>query len=220
MAADDIYLLRANFESPSRHASYGLYYQQTVINDVVNGHGPRVLGVTWIFQMASLVIAMLSDDWWFASVDVQQVHSETGILGEEPSWNEPSAVQVGLRTGPSLPANDAALCGLLQATFTARHNGRIFVPGIAEGDTTVGNLDNAFLSGVFSAFRQGLIDTLEEEGGGTGRWKVGVINRTVLNAAPPAKDYAGAFATATAATVTPIIASQRVRTTRVRGAAL
>jgi hypothetical protein len=124
-----------------------------------------------------------------------------------------------LRVGPALPANNAILIGLSQGLYTAKHNGRIFIPGIAEGDTVIGNLTAAFQATPLAAFVNAIAVQLEEESGGTGRWNLGVINGFILHNSPPVLDWQTAFSQVISVNGSPIIAGQKRRQSKVRGAA-
>jgi len=158
--------------------------------------------------------AMIADDFLFTAIVVQKVSGDS-----EAKFRTDITTQVGLRTGPSLPANNAILIGLSQGLFAARHNGRIFIPGVAEGDTLVGNLTTAYQTGPLQAFVDALALQLAEESGGTGRWNLGVINNLILDAAPPIKDWQSAFSQVVGVSGSPIIAGQKRRETKVQGAA-
>jgi hypothetical protein len=107
-----------------------------------------------------------------------------------------------------------------QGTFSAKSNGRIFIPGVGENDTIVGQLDNTFLTGVAQFLADALAEVVVENGGGTGRWTPGIISRKVLNQGPPPKDWEGAFAPIGSMTAWVIISSQRLRKTPIIGHAI
>jgi hypothetical protein len=157
---------------------------------------------------------MISDDFLFTSIVAHKVSGD-----KEAKFRTDITTQVGLRTGPSLPANNCILIGLSQGLYSARHNGRIFIPGPAEGDTLIGNLTSAFQTGPLQDFIDELAIQLAEESGGTGRWNLGVINNEVLDSSPPIKDWQTAFSQVISVSGSPIIAGQKRRQTKVRGAA-
>jgi hypothetical protein len=157
---------------------------------------------------------MISDDYLFTAIVVIKVSGD-----KEAKFQTDITTQVGLRLGPSLPSNNAILIGLSQGLYGARHNGRIFIPGPAEPDTLVGNLIGAYQTGPLQAMVDALALTLVEESGGTGRWKLGVINGLILNSSPPIKDWQTAFSGVETVTGSPIIAGQKRRQSKVRGAA-
>lgn len=213
MAADDIYQVSAHFENPSGSSSFRLYYQEEVVRSGI-GTDTQVLSTTFDDKLTPVIRGLLSDDFEYVSVEVQKVSGT-----KEAKFRTDIVTKAGLRTGPSLPANNCILIGLSQGLFPARHNGRIFIPGPAEGDTLIGNLTSAFQTGPLQAFIDALAPQLEEESAGTGRWNLGVINGEVLNSSPPIKDWQTAFSQVISVSGSPIIAGQKRRTTRVHGAA-
>ncbi|GAI67285.1 unnamed protein product, partial [marine sediment metagenome] len=136
-----------------------------------------------------------------------------------PKWRADIATQIGDRSGTPLPANNALLIRLEQGLFPPKSNGRIFIPGISEDDTSVGNITAAFTTTAVIPLLDGLVAQLEEESGGDGRWDLGVISTLVLDAAPPFKDWDAAFSQVFGVSASPIIATQRRRQTRVVGEA-
>jgi len=213
MAADDIYRLQVLMEGPQAPASIRVYYQEDLQWDGV-GPGTRRLAQAWDSALSALLRDMIADDW-----KVTQIHADKVSGAIEAPWRQSLVTQDGVRVGPSLPSNNAMLLGLQQGLFPPRSNGRLFIPGAAEGDTTVGTLDDAFVQGAFAAFRDVLIQQLAQESGGAGRWTLGVISVKVLNLAPPFKDWEGAFSPVFNASTSPVIATQRRRQTKVRGLA-
>lgn len=213
----DIFRAQFNYENPSGRAAWTVYYRMT---ELISGNGPetRRLAQSIVAQFGSQIIDILSDDFWFTSVAVRKVFEVGGVLDQEPPWVENVATQQGTRTGPGLPANNAMIMSLFQGTLPAKNNGRIFLPGIAEGDTDAGLLNTAFLTGPVTAFRNTLSQPIPEDLGGTGEWELGVISQKILNLTPPTKDWANAFLPVTAVALSPIIGTQRRRGTRVVGA--
>lgn len=211
MAADDIFRVEVNLEAPSGRASFGVYYRETVPNT-----GPttdtETLADSFDLAISQTIINLLSDDWKYPSFIVSKQ-----VLNPVEKFIFNRAVQAGDITGPSLPANNAALFALHQSTFGARSDGRIFVPGIPESATAVGVLTAAHLTTVIDAFASALVQILAEVSAGAGRWEPGVISAKVRDVALPAKDWDGAFAPIDSITPSPIIATQRRRQTRVLG---
>lgn len=214
MAADDIYLVTINLEGPSTPASFSLYYEEAVGRD-----GPLTdtltLADAWDTVLASAFLACLSSDWKYPSLTVRKM-----VLNPVAKARIDNTVQVGGTAGPSLPANNAILLGLNQVFFAAKSNGRVFIPGVAEPQTTTGVLNTAFLDGVLLTFTNLLVAQLVQPSAGTGRWDLGVISAKVRDIALPAKDWEGAFSPVTSITRNPIIATQRRRQTKVRGASI
>jgi hypothetical protein len=213
MAQDDIYQVSCHFENPSGASSFRVYYQEEAVRSGI-GTDTQVLTTTFEDKLALLIRGMISDDFLFTAIVAHKVSGD-----KEAKFRTDITTQVGLRVGPSLPANNCILIGLSQGLFPARHNGRIFIPGPAEGDTLIGNLTSAFQSGPLQDFIDELAVQLEEESGGTGRWNLGVINTEVLNSSPPIKDWQTAFSQVISVSGSPIIAGQKRRQTKVRGAA-
>lgn len=213
MAADDIYEVKANFENPSGNSSFRIYYQEDIPRSGI-GTDTQLLAQSWDTAISIALRDVLSDDFLFTSIVASKVD---GV--PEAKFRVDLATQQGQRSGPALPSNNCLLIGLNQALFGAASNGRIFVPGVAESDTTVGVLNQAFQDNEITALMSALGAQLEEESAGAGRWSLGVISAKVRDVALPAKDWQGAFSTVTSLFTTPIIATQRRRGTDVVGAA-
>lgn len=213
MAADDIYQVSVHFENPSGASSIRLYYQEDAVRSGI-GTDTQIVAQTFDDKILPDLRAMIADDFLVTAIIAQKVSGD-----REAKYRLDVATQAGSRVGPSLPSNNCILIGLQQGLFSARHNGRIFIPGVAESDTVVGNLSAAFQTGPLLTFVQTLSAQLEEESGGTGRWNLGVINTLVLNSSPPIKDWQSAFSGVTNTSGSPIIATQRRRQSRVKGAA-
>lgn len=214
MAADDIYEVSVHFENPSGNASFRLYYQEAIIRSGI-GTDTQILAQSWDTALTPSLRAAISDDWLMSAIVCRKVDPVP-----EAKFRVDLPAQAGLRTGPGLPANNCLLIGLSQTLFSAKSNGRIFVPGIAEGDTTVGNLTAAYQTGPLLTLVNDLAQQLVEESAGTGRWDLGVVSAKIRDAALPAKDWPGAFSPVGTVTGSPIIATQRRRATKVIGAAL
>ncbi len=211
MAADDIYHVQINLEAPSGKASFGLYYEEVVANDFV-GLDTRAVGESWDASISSAFLDVLSDDWKFPSIIVRKM-----VLNPVPMDRFDNATQAGTVTGPALPANNAMLLSLRQSLNPPSSDGRVFIPGLAEGATNAGVLTAAFQTGVFLTFANALAAQLVQVSAGSGRWNLGVISAKIRDAAPPAKDWEGAFSAVVSITAHPIIATQRRRQTQVRG---
>lgn len=213
MAADDIYQASFHYEAPSGAASFRLYYQEDAVRSGI-GTDTQVLSTTLDDKLSTEIRDCLSDDWLFTAI---VVHKVSGT--KEAKFRTDITVQAGTRVGPSLPANNSILIALSQGLFAARHNGRIFLPGLAEGDTLVGNLTSAFRGFQLQSLVDALTIQLVEESAGTGRWNLGVINNLILDSSPPIKDWQSAFSAVISIAGSPIIAGQKRRQTKVKGAA-
>ena len=208
---DDIFSATFHFEDPSGASSTRAYWQQTTGN-TVGTVDTESLGDALEDVLAPLIVAALADTFQFTGITVRKAWEDP-----EPMTLVTGNPQTGTRTGPGLPSNCCMNLGLNQSTFPIKSNGRMFWPGIPEPDTDVGVLIAAYQSGVVTALADGLVATISALTD-TGTWNLGVISQKVLNAAPPAKDWAGAFAFVDSVSPNPIIAIQRRRTTPVVGA--
>jgi len=213
MAADDIYLLSAHFENPSGASSIRLFYQEEAVRSGI-GTDTQILAQSFDDKLTPAIRGILSDDYLYTAIIVQKVSGDN-----QAKFRTDIVTQAGLVAGPSLPANNAILIGLSQGLFAAKHNGRIFMPGVAEGVTLIGNLTAAFQSGALQTFVNAIAAQLVEESAGTGRWNLGVINGLILDSSPPIKDWQSAFSQVISVNGSPIIAGQKRRQTKVRGAA-
>lgn len=208
---DDIFSAQFHFEDPSGASSTRCYFQQ--LTDATPGFiDSELLADGLEAALAGLWVNVLASTFWFTGVTVRKVYDNP-----EPMHLTTGNPQVGLRTGPGLPSNCCLNFALNQSTFGVKSNGRMFLPGVPELDTNVGVIDPAYQAGPVTALANGLVATISALSG-PATWKLGVISQKVLNLAPPAKDWPGAFAFVDSISVNPIIAIQRRRTTKVVGA--
>lgn len=215
MALNDVFSIQQLYESPSGNASLKLYYGETTAHDGAD-HGPQILAEAFDTHMGSAFLDLLSNDWWLAGL----ICRKHAVL-PQPQHRLDNVLQVGNRVGPSLPANNCIQVRIRQQALDGRHDGRIYIPGIPEGQTTIGTLDGGFVTIELTALVQKLGNQILELSGGTGIWKLGVINQTILNAGGPGtKDWVGAFTIATGVTGMVIIATQRRRQTKVLSTSL
>lgn len=212
MAQDDIYLCSFHFENPSGASSFRLFYQEDAVRSGV-GTDTQIVAQSLEDVLALLLRSMIASDFLFTAIIVHKVSGD-----KEAKYRVDINTQTGLRAGASLPSNNAILIGLSQGLFGAKHNGRIFVPGPAESDTLVGNFTSGFQTGPLQAFVDALAIQLVEESAGTGRWNLGVINNNILDSSPPIKDWQSAFSSVITVSGSPIVAGQKRRQTKVRGA--
>lgn len=213
MSQDDIYQVSVHYEVSAGASSFRVYYQEDAVRSGI-GTDTQVLAQSFEDVFAALLRGVLNASFNLVSIVCHKVSGD-----KEAKFRVDVATQVGLRPGASLPTNNAILIGLSQGLFPARHNGRMFLPGVSEDDTLIGNLTTAFQAGALQALVDDLAQQLVEESGGTGRWNLGVINGTVLNSSPPIKDWQSAFSAVVSVAGSPIVAGQKRRQTRVRGAA-
>jgi len=211
MPLDDIYRADFNFEGPTSVGQFSVHYLEDA-SSLVDTVSCRVLAVALQAHLNVEILAVISARWRFVSVDVNKMFDDP-----EPRFRADSAASLGTRSVDSLPANNAMLMSLQAAGPSPRSNGRIFIPGIGETDTSVGVLTAAFLTGFADPLAAKLALTVPEDSGGAGRWDPIVISRIILDAAPPAKNWAGAALSVSSVTAQPIIATQRRRTTAVHG---
>lgn len=211
MAADDIYHVAFEFQAPTGNASCGLYYQETIAQSGP-GIGTTVVAEAVDAALRTEFLDCLSDTWKMPSLICRKM-----VIDPAPVHREDNLTQVGTVAGQALPANNCLNMALNQSTFSAKSNGRLFIPGVAEASTLVGVVTAAFLAGPFNALRDAIVLTVAELSAGAGRWVPGVISAKVRDAALPFKDWDGAFAPLVSVSSNPIIATQRRRQTRVRG---
>ena len=211
MAEEDIYKVDVHLEAPSGNASFGVYYRETVDRDGAS-NDTETLADAFDNDVSTDIINVLPTDWKYPSFVVNKVYNDPI---EKFLFN--NAIQAGDISGPSLPANNAAVFTLHQSTFSPKSDGRIFIPGVAEVVTAVGVLTSAHLTGVLAALADSLLAGLVQVSAGAGRWELGVISAKVRDVALPAKDWDASFAPVTSITRNPIIGTQRRRQTKVRG---
>jgi len=210
MAQDDITRLTIHYEGPTQAASTSIYYQENGLS--TDPVGPiRSLLKSFDTALQASLRGVLSAEWKIASFHATIVNNRLHV----PESLTPSTV-VGSIAGPSLPGNNCILMQLLQPVFPKRSNGRMYFPGVGEGISTIGQLTQAFISGPLTTLAAELVSQIDEDSG-SGDWVPGLISQKVLNAAPPAKDWDGAFAPLDGTRGWPVIARQRRRTTKVRG---
>jgi len=214
MSLNDIYRVTVHYELPTSLASWSVYYKEVI--DASGGDlDPQILAEAFDTAMAAFILAMLSNDCSQPSIEVHKVF---GIKEAKHIVNH--GTQVGGEVGPSLPNRCNLVVQLGQATFDQKSNGRIRIPGIPEPETGAGQISTLYRTGVFEDFTTGLITQIAELSAGTGRYDLGVISAKVLNAAPPAKDWAGAFAPVTSIVGNTIIGIMIKRGTKVTGRAI
>lgn len=211
MAIEDIYKITCNFSLDKRAASFSLFYQEDTEHSGVDLE-TRIFGEAWATAMHASIIPLLSQHTRFTSIHCTKLD---GTLF--PKFKINNTTQVGTSGIDALPDNNAIVVNLHQQLFPSSSDGRIYVPGIAEDQTTIGVLTQAFVTGVLQAFVDALLLPVPELSGGAGRWILGVISQKVLNAAPPFKDWEGAFSAVGSIAANTIIGTMRKRQTRVRG---
>lgn len=211
MAEDNIYHVRVHFEGPSQPASIGIYYQEVGLSTAVVG-GTQSLAESFDLAMTGRYIGLLSEEWQLSGYEVARMDGDPIAKHLHSMQGRP-----GQRNGSSLPANNCLLIQLFQVSFPKTSNGRQFIPGLAEGDTDVGRITQAFADTQVSSYTTRIAQSVSETNG-TGHWLPGVISAKVRDAAPGFKDWEGAFSQVVGALGWPVIARQRRRQTKVRGA--
>ncbi len=216
MPADDIYSVVTQYELPSGHASFKVYLEQNVDHTQVDNSN-MILADAWDTHFGTTLLDLLADDCWLVGTTVTQ-HTGNPVA----TFKFDNSVQVGTRPGPSLPNNNALQVSIKQSTLGRKHDGRIYIPGVPEPDSNVGVLKVTYAATQLAAFVTKLSTQIVETSAGAGRWSIGVINQTILNAAGPGnpKDWEGAFAVSSGITGHVIIATQRRRQTKVLHRAL
>lgn len=213
MPADDIYLAEFHFEGPTSAASFGVHYQEVIEKTGIQ-FSTIELAAALIPHCQSEILGAISNDWHFAGVTVRVQNNAA-----EPHHRQDVIDGIGLRAGPSLPANMAWIIMQGQSLFSNKSNGRVFIPGVSIQDVTIGTLNTAYVTGVGQDLADCIGQTVAQLASGAGRWAPGVISRKKLDEAPPFKDWEGAFAPIESSTAWPIVSSRRRRKTRSIGAA-
>lgn len=211
MAADDIFSVQCSFEAPSGNATLQLYYQQTV-NTTAVGNTNQLLADAWNTALRPEIRDIMCDDYTFPAILVRK-HDGVPMAMRRLD----SSANAGLRLGAPLPANNTLLFNLGQGLFPPRSNGRINWPAISESDQVDGVITAAFLTDNVAPLQAKMLLPIAEESAGAGRWSLGVISAKVRDAAPPFKDWAGAFAAVVGISANPVLATQRRRQTKVMG---
>lgn len=210
MAINDIYRLQLHYQALAGPASTGLYYRETALS-TANGLGNQSLVFSFIASHSLAFKNVLVDDYELAGVQASKVFDDP-----DPTFQDAPAVQNGARVGTALPANNRLLLQLFQTTFPRTSDGRMYLPGLSEADTSVGKLLQSFIDAQVAALVTVLSATVLESGG-TGVWEPGVISAKVRDAALPAKNWPAAFAPIVGITGWPVIARQVRTTTKVKG---
>ena len=211
MAEDNVYLVQVHFEGPSQPASIGVYYQETGLSTGVNGPC-QSLAESWENALSNQLANCLSEEWQLSALVCSKKSGDQVAKHIESLEGRP-----GTRNGPALPANNSILVQLFQTSFPKTSNGRLYIPGLAESDTNVGRLDQAYMDGPLSTFVTRIAQAIQEQEG-TGFFVPGVISAKVRDAIPGQKQWEDSFSTMVGALGWPVIARQRRRQTKVVGA--
>jgi len=211
MAEDNIYNVRVHFEGPSQPASIGIYYQEGGLSTAVVG-ATQSLAESFDTALTGRMTNLISEEWQISAIEVARMDGDP-IAKHIKSLNG----RPGVRPGSSLPANNCILVQLFQTLFPKTSNGRQFIPGIAEVDSDVGRITQAFADDQLGTYVVRVAQAITESNG-TGHWIPGVVSAKVRDLVPGFKDWEGAFSGVVGALGWPVIARQRRRQTKVRGA--
>lgn len=186
----------------ARHpASFSLAYEQT--NSGTTASDPTCLG------LAEAINAEAANMQIFLASDTSYEGFEVRVLRGTPS--PPSfyqyAAKFGSRTGQAIPLVRAANVELIQSDAMNRHNGRIYIPGIAEGDTTINRITGANVITLITSQMNALTTVSYDDGSIVWGFKLVVAERkSASNPNPVNHDVSGFY-------VREILASQRRRRT-------
>jgi len=208
---NDIYSARINMQFPSGAGGFTFWYRETVQWDQAD-FGTQALAEAWNLSVLPSLRAIVADDFSIPSIVVRKHWSNP-----EPKYIEQPLAGVGLRPGPALPANNAVVISIAQGTFPSKSNGRVYVPGVPEPDTTLGTIDAGYAALVQTLLTV-LIAGIDEESPGNGHWELGVLSRLILEEGEGPPDWVNSFGAAQSLSASPIIKTQRRRTTKVIGA--
>lgn len=211
MAVSDVFSLAVEIALPDSPTTINFHYQETNPSDSAVVH-TQALAVAWEDQMMTPLLAMLSTSATTGGVRVRKLGSPAAAPGYATSEGQGNE-----GAGSILPANNGARLSISQSFFPSRSNGMVWIPGVSEGSIEGNNYKQAWLDGPAQSFIDALLQDIVETPN-TGLWRLGVLSRKHLIANPG--DYAGAFADATGASMSPIVGTQRRRTTKRRGGAL
>ncbi len=210
MAVEDIYRVNVNFEGPTMASGCTIFYQEEV-QQTTQGTATQSLAASWGFSKHLQWIGVLNNQWHLTSIHVHRVDGDP--IAPFLATFSPTA---GTRSGDPLPADNCLLIQLLQALYPRTSNGRLYLPGLSENDSTVGVVEASFLANQVVTLTNGLSSALPELSG-NGVWIPGVISAKILNAPPDSKDWQAAFSPLIAAQGNPVIARQVRRRTKVTG---
>lgn len=208
MAVGDVFSLHVDIELPDSMCSVNFHYQEVTSSDSPSPQC-EALAIAYMQQLGPDWQGLLSN---LVNVTGVRVYKRSQPVAAPAYFTDR---RPGGNAGSPLPANNGLRVGIVQGVHGARSNGLVWIPGVRELDCNGNTFTNAFMTGAAATF-SAAIGQLVIETPQTGQWRLGVLSRKFLVANPG--DYAGAFADAIAATVSPIVGSQRPRTTKRRGA--
>lgn len=215
MAVGDVYAVQIELSGPDSPATINLSYQEVTPHDGVKTRTQALADALGDSSPVANLAAMISEEAVINGIYVRAATFEyqvSGVRCPPGFWTD---YIVGGRSGDPLPANNGLRIGVYQSVFPARSNGMFWVPFIPEADV-VGNTVSVIYAAVAVDPFLTSLGPLVEETPAAGQWRLGLLSRKFLSANPG--DFEGAFADATGVSASPIIGTQRRRTTRRRGA--
>lgn len=213
MALNEIYRVTNHYELPTSAASWSIYYREKVAGST-GFIGTERLGDAWFVHFGTTIVDMLSGDCSHPQTVTERVWEDG-----EAKHKVNHAAQIGVIPGPSLPNNNAVSISLAQSTLPPKHNGSLFLPGIPESQTNVGNVSQTYFDTELAAFLIKLVLDVPELSAGTGVWEPIVISAQIrdLPVPPIPKDWPGAVLPITSVMANPRIGILRKRKTRAVG---
>lgn len=159
MAVGDLFVASITVETAGQSGSFGLGLQLLSADD---GGDPSGFAAAAVGQsLVPLYAALLSSEVDFGSVQVWPRIAGQWLPGTTAFINV-----TGDREGDCLPFVNCALVRLFQSAAGAKRNGRQFVPGLAENDTSNGKLDTGTLAAEIAALSNGLVNEISAAGPG------------------------------------------------------
>jgi len=208
MAVSDVYSLTVELELPDKEATVNFHYQELTPPEIGDAATTN-LAEGWMQTLGvNEMRGLLSNDVAVTGVKVYKLSGTPEPPGYATDRNP------GANVGVPLPANNGLRVGIVQGFFPSNRNGLVWIPGVRELDCNGNSFTSAFMNGAVTAFTVALGVNLV--GPDSGLWRLGVLSRKFVDDNPG--DYIGAFADAIAATASPIVGTQKRRTTDRRGA--
>lgn len=210
MAVGDVYAAHWRINSRTQATSLNLHYQELNPSDSGLNETESLAEALMNSLITSRLQSALSDDGVY--VGGVNVYKKSGNV-VAPAFATDH--RPGTAVGAAAPMNNALRILLGQAVFPSNRNGLVWLAGMREDDMAGNQFTQAYISGPATDLANELVNVLLETPN-DGQWRLGVLSRKHLIDNPG--DYAGAFADVLSASASPIVGSQRRRTTRLRGA--
>lgn len=189
MAVADVYRVRMTAEGREGEWSITLHYQE--LTEPSLAPGPDALAEGVAEHLTGVISACLATSH---QVSRWRVDKLSGTKAPAAHFSLAQSSRGGTNSPLSLPASVAMRFQIFQLVFDQASNGGFHLSGIP-ADQVLGNVAiAAYTTGVVAAFAGDLLAEVEEESGGDGLWRLGVLSRKFLLANPG--DFAGAFADA------------------------